>query len=92
MAEAIIGRGAGDAGLDVQRVLAVGGFDPVMGRWVIEEHDALMRAAVRDEVYAARLAAEAKDARRMAEAKWRGAVQGLLVAGAAADAAVRRVR
>lgn len=54
-------------------------FDPVMGRWVVEEHDRLMRSAVREEVLAARLAtADDKVARRLAEAKWQGSVQALL--------------
>jgi P4 family phage/plasmid primase-like protien len=80
MAETIIGRERGELGWMSNASSRWAGFDPVMGRWVIEEHDALMRAAVRDEVHAARIAAvDPKDARRMAEAKWRGAVQGLLV-------------
>ncbi len=80
MAEVIIGAERGTLGWLSNASSRWAGFDTVMGRWVMEEHDALMRAAVRDEVHRARLAAvEPKDARRMAEAKWRGAVQGLLV-------------
>jgi putative DNA primase/helicase len=80
MAEDIIGRERGELGWMSNASSRWAGFDPVMGRWVIEEHDALMRAAVRDEVHRARVAAaDPKDAKRMAEAKWRGAVQGLLV-------------
>jgi P4 family phage/plasmid primase-like protien len=54
------------------------GFDEIMGRWVVEEHDKLLRAAVRAEVLAQRLAADDKTARKLAEAKWQGAVQALL--------------
>ena len=80
MAENIIRRERGTLGWMSNASSRWAGFDPVMGRWVMEDHDALMRAAVRDEVHAARLAAvEPKDARRMAEAKWRGAVQGLMM-------------
>jgi putative DNA primase/helicase len=80
MAEEIIGRERGELGWMSNASSRWAGYDCVMGRWVIEEHDALMRASVRDAVHRARLAAlEPKDARKMAEAKWRGAVQGLLV-------------
>ena len=81
MAEDIIRRERGELGWMSNGSSRWAGFDPVMGRWVIEEHDALMRAAVRDEVHRARMAAavDPKDARRMAEGKWRGSVQGLLM-------------
>ena len=81
MAETIIRRERGTLGWMSNASSRWAGFDPVMGRWVVEEHDALMRAAVRDEVHAARLdpATSGALAKRMAEAKWRGAVQGLLV-------------
>ena len=80
MAEKIIAAERGTLGWMSNASGRWAGFDPVMGRWVAEDHDALMRAAVRDEVHSARMAcAEPRDAKRMAEAKWRGAVQGLLV-------------
>jgi P4 family phage/plasmid primase-like protien len=79
MAEAIIGRERGTLGWLSNASSRWAGFDPVMGRWVVEEHDALMRAAVRDAVHHERAVAAPAAAKRMAEAKWRGAVQGLLV-------------
>jgi P4 family phage/plasmid primase-like protien len=80
MAEKIIRQERGTLGWMSNASSRWAGFDTVMGRWVMEDHDALMRAAVRDEVHSARMAAaDPKDAKRMAEAKWRGAVQGLLV-------------
>jgi P4 family phage/plasmid primase-like protien len=55
-----------------------GAFDPTLGRWIVYDHDALMRAAVRDEVETARRIADEKTSRKLAEAKWQGAVQSLL--------------
>ena len=82
MAEALVAQERGVLGwLSNSKGARWGAFDPVLGRWVLEDHDALMRAAVRDAVHARRAAptTQPKLAKAMAEAKWRGAVQGLLV-------------
>lgn len=78
MAEAIIAREKNVLGWMSNASGHWAAFDPVLGRWVIEDHDAIMRAVVQEEVHLSRISADPALAKRMAEAKWRGAIQGLL--------------